>query len=522
MTWLGIIPTMVYSQELEKQVIGGLLKHQEVYPEISSILNEDDFFHDLNQYIFSIIKNALDNRQTIDRAILISRLKNLGVAFKDNIDITDYVTSLSIIQATPKSIIQATKDLKTITAKRNYAEVADKIKRQMIKGGNMSYDEVVAFVDKELYSKMNSWYSAGDSIDLFETMQARVEELGNNPVEDMGLKTPYPYYNKRYGGFRNGNVYVFASRPKQGKTSFLDSTAFHMANTMLNAKNQPVKIPTLILDTEMQGEEIQERVLAMLSGVPVWFITTGNWRKVPDYEKKIRLAWKLINENKYKLHHEYVINTPIEQIVNKIKRWYYTKVGRGNQCMIIYDYIKITGEGLSEFNKEHQVIGEKVNTLKELVGKEVTAPLVTAVQINRSGDNRREARDDSSVISLSDRVLWFASQVSIFRRKTPEEIQVETPRFGTHKLINIESRWQGKEASGHLDYVKDLEGNLVNNFTNFSVENFAVTEHADAKEMFDVLSGNAFAQPRPEIVNPFEDPPVVAAPANDNGPQRPA
>ncbi len=508
MTGLAIICLMVYSQDLEKHVIGGLVKHQEVYPEISSFLNEDDFVHDLNKTIFSLIKNALDNRQTIDKAILSARLKNLGIAFRDNLDPSDYINALSLVQATPKSLLQATKDLKVVTKRREYAEVADNIKRMMLKGGNMSYEEVTNFVDKQLYSKLNSWYSASDAVDLFETMYDRVEALGNNPVDDMGIQTPYPYYNSRYGGFRNGNVYVFCSRPKQGKTSFLDSTAFHMANTMGK------KIPTLILDTEMQSDEIQERVLAMLSGVPVWYITTGNWRKVPEYTAKIRNAWKQIGvgngalARNYMLHHEYVINTPIEQVINKIKRWYYTKVGRGNQAMIVYDYIKITGEAMSEHNKEHQVIGEKVNTLKQLVGKEVTAPLITACQINRSGDNRQQAKDDSSVIAQSDRVLWFASQVSIFRRKTPEEIMVETPAYGTHKLINLESRWQGKDAAGHLDYVKDLEGNLVNNFTNFTVENFQVKEHADAKAMFEVLAGEAHPEPAAPAVNPFEDEPA--------------
>jgi len=505
---------MVYSQDLEKQVIGGLIKHQDSYAEVASFIGEQDFAYDLNRNLFSLIKHALDNKETIDKTILTSRLRNLGITTKDNIDPYEYIDALTLIQVTPKSLVQGVKDLKKVTKRREYVEVADQIKKQMLKGGNMSFDEINTYVDKTLYAKMNSWSGASDSVDLFETMQARVEELGNNPVDDMGIQTPYPYYNNRYGGFRNGNVYVFCSRPKQGKTSFLDATAFHMSNTMKDSKGNPIKIPTLILDTEMQSDEIQERVLAMISGVPVWYITTGNWRKVPEYVVKIREAWKVINRDKYKLHHEYVINTPIEQIVAKIKRWYYTKVGRGNQAMIVYDYIKITGEAMSEHNKEHQVIGEKVNTLKQLVGKEVTAPLITACQINRSGDNRQQAKDDASVIAQSDRVLWFASQVSIFRRKTPEEINVETPQFGTHKLINLESRWQGKDAAGHLDYVRDLEGNLVNNFTNFTVDNFKVTEHADAKEMYDILGGavRPMGQPAP---NPFVDEPAHDAIARD-------
>lgn len=505
---------MVYSQDLEKHIVGGLLKHPDVYAEVANYLSLEDFHFDLNSSLFSLQKQALDNKETIDKTILATRLKNLGIGFKDNVDPQEYIMEgLAMVQATPKSIIQAVKDLKLITCRRNFCEVADNIKKKMLKGGNMSYEEITSFVDKELYSKMNAWYSASDAVDLFETMYDRIEELGNNPRDDMGLQTPYPCYNAAYGGFRNGNIYVFAARPKQGKTSFLDATAFHIANNTKGPDGKIKKIPTLILDTEMQSEEIQERILSMLSGVPTWYITTGNWRKVPEYEKKIRAAWKQIGNTpgstlrNYALFHEYVINTPIEQIVNKIKRWYYTKVGRGNQALLVYDYIKLTGETTSDHNKEHQVIGEKVNTLKELIGKDVTAPMMTAVQINRQGVGDK-GKDDSSVISLSDRVLWFASQVSIFRRKTAEEIQEETTRFGTHKLINIESRWQGKDAAGHLDYVKDLEGNLINNFTNFTVKDFSVTENGDAKQMYDVLGGNVQRPaPQNDPDNPFEDGP---------------
>lgn len=801
---------MVYSQDLEKQVIGGLIKFPEIYSEISSFLSEEDFVFDLNKNIYSLIRHSLNNKEPIDPILLLVKIKNIGIPIKDDVNPEDYINALSLVQCNPNSVIQAVKDLKNITARRNFIEVAEKIKKRMIKGGDMSHEEISSYVDKTVYNEMRGWYSASDAVDLFESMEERIEILGNNPVDEIGIPSPYKYYNLNYGGFRNGNVYCFASRPKQGKaleentliptpegfkkikdfkpgdlvfavdgsvtkvsgvakwtnrklykvscddgsfviadeahewncqrfsdgifenietkeiaeedngvrlplyeqlklhekeflmdpyvfgiwigcgsfkydcfsivtkktgviskykefaiknnlnyshvigdvhkitskdennnifkflnflrasnkkripidylrcsikqrnrllkgllvssgakpcngeynlkiesqelvediaslirtlgrkcsvysyssisfknltrpttiwkvsfsakklieepyekrhifasyfgvgntvcleikhpshiflcgegylpthnSSFLNSTAFHMSNT------SPKRIPTLILDTEMQSEEIQERVLAMISGVPVWYITTGNWRKNPDYVDKIRSAWKTIKSKKYNLFHEYVINTPVDQVINKIKKWYYTKVGRGNQCLIVYDYVKITGESLSDFNREHQAIGEKVNLLKELVSKDITAPLLTAVQVNRTGDNRREVRDDSSVIALSDRVLWFASQVSIFRRKNPEEIQTETANFGTHKLINLESRWQGRQAAGHIDYVRDLGGNLINNFTNFTVDNFKVTEHADATTMFNALGGNPDMPQRQQAQNPL-------------------
>ena len=39
-------------------------------------------------------------------------------------------------------------------------------------------------------------------------------------------------------------------------------------------------------------------------------------------------------------------------------------VGRGNKCIIAYDYVKLTGEKVSQNWAEHQAIGEKIDKLK--------------------------------------------------------------------------------------------------------------------------------------------------------------
>ena len=77
--------------------------------------------------------------------------------------------------------------------------------------------------------------------------------------------------------------------------------------------------------------------------------------------------------------------------------------------------------------------------------------------------------------------------MAIFRRKTLDEIAMDGERFGTHKLIPLKTRFQGREAAGHQDLVRrrvveNINGNevrserFVNNFINFRVENFKVRE----------------------------------------------
>jgi len=186
-------------------------------------------------------------------------------------------------------------------------------------------------------------------------------------------------------------------------------------------------------------------------------------------------------------------------------------VGRGNKCIIAYDYVKLTGEKVSQSWAEHQAIGEKIDKLKR-IAEEINAPLITAMQMNRAGESHNRSSsnlvDDSSAIALSDRLQWFASFVAIFRRKTIDEIALDGERFGTHKLVPLKTRFQGKDAAGHQDLIRrtvleNINGRevesekLINNFLNFSVSNFKVTEQGSLEDIirfesqnFDIQSGN--------------------------------
>ena len=82
---------------------------------------------------------------------------------------------------------------------------------------------------------------------------------------------------------------------------------------------------------------------------------------------------------------------------------------------------------------------------------------------------------------------WFASQVGIFRRKTIEEQAEDGVEFGTHKYIELATRYQGKHAKGHSNLVRvvDDRGRVTykSNFINYKVENFQVTESGTLEDI---------------------------------------
>jgi hypothetical protein len=239
----------------------------------------------------------------------------------------------------------------------------------------------------------------------------------------------------------------------------------------------------------MLTKEIKFRLLSSLTSVPTWYLETGNWRKNPDYYDQVRKAEDRIRQNR-DFYHYHAGNKNVDQICSMIRRWYYNEVGRGNKCLIAYDYVKLTGEKVGQNWAEYQAIGDKIQKLKE-VAEEVNAPLLTAMQLNRSGENRNRNSsnlvDDSSAISLSDRLQWFAAFVGIFRRKTLDEIALDSEDFGTHKLIPVKTRFQGKDAMGHQDFLQrvfpDGSEKYQMNYLNFDIHNFNIEERGSLRHI---------------------------------------
>ena len=59
----------LYSLQIERHVLGGLIRHQDVFAEIDAFVSEKDFFNDVHYTIFSVIKNCVYNQKKIDKSI---------------------------------------------------------------------------------------------------------------------------------------------------------------------------------------------------------------------------------------------------------------------------------------------------------------------------------------------------------------------------------------------------------------------------------------------------------------------
>lgn len=472
---------MIYSLDLERSALGGLLRNPEVFFELDSFINESDLFLKNHQTIYSIIKNTLLKQEKIDKVLIAEKIKNLGIKFNGEVNIADYLEDISFSPATPAQTIKYFKELSLLRVRREIFEIGENLKQTVSKGEFNSFNDIIAKSDAIYNQTIKSYSDVDAPLNIFDDLYEMVEERGNNPVEDYGYKTPFDNFNRLYGGLRPKNLYAFAARAGQGKSSLLSATALgcHLINP---------KVKVLYLDTEMSLIEQQTRMAANLSGVPLWYIETGNYRKNQEYINKVRDALSTVK--KYQYYHYQVANKDIDEVCSIIRRWYFSKVGRGNPALVIYDYVKLgSSEKIGQNWAEHQQIGTMVDKLKR-ISEEINAPLLTAIQLNRSGEAQgKVAVDDSSSFALSDRLQWFASFTGIFRAKTADELSADGADFGTHKLIKTKSRWQGKDAKGFNDFIKrkmpDGAERYVANYINFDIANFKITEKGTLQDVID-------------------------------------
>jgi replicative DNA helicase len=100
-----------------------------------------------------------------------------------------------------------------------------------------------------------------DLVELFEKTMMRREK-----GEDKGLLTGFPDLDNLTGGFKGGQLIVIAGRAKMGKSILC-------ANLALSTLKQ--KLAVLFFSFEMRADELADRFISMLSGVPLSKLETG-------------------------------------------------------------------------------------------------------------------------------------------------------------------------------------------------------------------------------------------------------
>ena len=97
---------MIHSIDLEQHLLGALIKYPDKYAEIENFIDESDFYADENQTnktIFLALRQCIDQSMDVDHVILAQRIQSFNISFPQDININDYIYSLSSINSSSSS-----------------------------------------------------------------------------------------------------------------------------------------------------------------------------------------------------------------------------------------------------------------------------------------------------------------------------------------------------------------------------------------------------------------------------------
>ena len=256
---------MIYSAEVEKQFLAGLINYSDKYVEVAPFISSKDFFFDPHKIIYSFLKSEYEDGNKIDEVILAERIKLSGISFEDNISVSDYIKALKLKKSNQSTVLEAAKDLKKLSVRREISSSANKIVSAM-KGmeTSKSLSDIINRADT-IYSSNINLYENGDHVpsDIFADMEEVVELKGNDPQTHFGPTGPHERLYNLYGSLlRPGNITTIVARTGVGKTQFVMDFCTKVSKSD--------GIPVLHLDNgEMSKEELMMRQCASLSKVPM-------------------------------------------------------------------------------------------------------------------------------------------------------------------------------------------------------------------------------------------------------------
>lgn len=472
----------IFSLEIEKDSLSILLNKPDFFFEISSVINEQDYYSELNQSIFSVIKQISNTQESLTPTIIAQKLQNMGLSFEDDINVFDYLESLSLILVPLSSSVTIFKELKKYSVARKIYLNSQKIQKEIKHNINKTSKELLEIADKIHADNLAEYDDQDSPEDIFCDLEQVVEERGNNPQEEIGLMGPFDTINRIYGSLlRDGAITVIGARTGIGKTSF----GF---NYLTEVAAKYGDLPILHLDCgEMSKEELQFRATCMFSKghIPFHALETGLWRKNQDFTDKLR---KDVFPKVKKLQYYYynVGGMTQDEVVNLIRRFYYQKIGKGKRFLCHYDYLK-PFDVSDTSTPEWKEMGHFIQKIKTLITKEIPhMPFWTSLQLNKSGitGNKKssEIDDTENTFSISDRIVQQTTHAAIMRWKTPEELANDGPENGNVKLIFVKHRHLGKDYLDALIPVKLPDGKgLAKNYINIRSNNFHFEDKGDFK-----------------------------------------
>lgn len=360
-------------QKLEEKILKAIFKKEDCIVDIIDIINEKMFTISEYSAIYTAMVELYKTNNSISDESIQLWLENNGIQVNPTVIQKLYNETFSIIK-----IEKTAQIIKELYQRRTVLEKMHTLLEEQ-ESKPTDFSDILERIN-DLAMSANDLASSGEKdtkccSDINQKYQDILLKLEDKKDDD-GIYTNIPVIDNNLGGLKRGKLYVLVGDSGSGKSAL----ALQLG---VSACNIDPSLYTYIYSLEMEKEEVEERDLAMVTGIEPRFISdpkryfkqydeiTGtytsykdgiNQERLSEYKTKISDGLKKLNS-----FNLYIDDTPDLDITGLIARIKKNNLKNGRTDIIILDHIGILTSG-----SPSEVVGlmdEAYNKLKQVAKK---------------------------------------------------------------------------------------------------------------------------------------------------------
>ena len=403
--------------EAEQAVIGSILVSNDIYDEISPIIDAQKFFDPIHAKIFETIENLISKGLLANPITLKNHFEN-NEGLKE-LGGQEYLIKITKFSTSIKQAIDYANIVQEMHVRRELIRISESVLDQASSATEIttSGEEMIQNAEKSLFDLAERGHF-NQSFMKFERALKQTIEMAKSAYQNeegiVGVPTGLTDLDNKLGGMHKQDLVIIAGRPSMGKTALATNIAFHAAK---NIEKKDLKSTVAFFSLEMSSEQLSTRILSEQSRIRSNDIRRGKVSE-QEFEKFIETSKNIFELPLYIDETPAITIAAISNRSRRIKRLFGLE-------LIVVDYIQLMkSSGRKEYNRV-QEISEITQGLKALA-KELDVPVLALSQLYRAVEQRddkkpqlADLRESGSIEQDADVVMFVFREAYYLERKEP-------------------------------------------------------------------------------------------------------
>jgi len=386
----------------ERALVGCILLDQDQIAVVASIVAPGDFTDPLCKSVYAVAVDIEAAGGAVDMVSVFEEMARRGLCDGDQkilADIAGFEHEVSVSAVAPQ---HARRIAETARLRRLGAIAVETYKRvcqgQDEEGNLLSARQILSGAETAIVKLQNEEIEQATR-PIAETVIEvvdRAEKVQNGTLDARGTLTHYIDLDRYTSGFQPGNLWILGARPSIGKTAFACNLAHNIA------KGGPVIGPSrvapadaLFLSLEMTREEITQRILCSLSGIPIQKIRDPKNMR-PEEISRLAVASQRVGGLPIDIDDTAALRP--RDLRAKARLWH---AQAKNPAVIFLDHLNLMEP---DFRSRDGRVNDMTSITKGLkaLAKELNLTVVALCQLNRRIEHRAKADGRLPPPMLSD------------------------------------------------------------------------------------------------------------------------